>query len=157
MNLTIQNLSELKLLAKTMAKKLGGSEIFLLTGDLGAGKTTFVKEICHYLSVREAISSPTFAIVQNYQGKWPIYHFDLYRINHEKELIDLDLDLYFNNNAIIFIEWADKLNKCRPKKFIEINFTFLTEKSRLLTFVPQGSKFQELINALEELKINGFN
>ena len=156
MQLKIKNLSKLKEFTSLLATNLKGNEFFLLSGDLGAGKTTFVKEIGKFLLIEEAISSPTFTIVQFYQGKWPVYHFDLYRINDERELIDLDLDLYLNKEAIIFIEWAEKLKRFRPQNFLEIDFNFIDEDARLLTLTPYGLEYENLLAPLKDLCTNGF-
>ncbi len=89
---------------KRLAKKLAGENIkvLLLEGDLGVGKTTFTKHYAHFLGERENISSPTYSIVKEYHS---FYHFDLYRINDEEELYDIDFDSYLFSDKKLVIEW----------------------------------------------------
>ena len=88
----------------------GTRRIYLLHGELGAGKTTLVKAICSFLKVEDLVNSPTFSIVQEYQSKKGerIYHFDLYRVKNQAELYDLGFENYLDSGACCFIEWPDK-------------------------------------------------
>jgi len=104
-------------LAKTLVKK----DVVCLFGSLGAGKTVLTQGICKGLKVRDFVNSPSFKIVNEYRGKFPIYHIDLYRLNSTGEISDLGLDEYIYGNGIAIIEWAEKLGKKNlPKKRFEI-------------------------------------
>ena len=107
-----------KVVAKKFASVLKAGDIILLEGNLGAGKTFFVKEVSAYFNVYEA-SSPTFALVNEYNGDYKIYHFDFYRINKIDELFNIGIDEYLSDeDAIKFIEWAELF----PDAILEYNY-----------------------------------
>jgi len=101
---------ELRSLVELLRKTFPLQNIFVLEGDLGAGKTTFVKHFCSFLQVEDDISSPTFSLVNEYinPAGESIYHMDLYRIEDEHELIDLGFEEYLDQAAFVFIEWPEK-------------------------------------------------
>jgi len=120
-------------LALRFSKVISGGDVIALNGDLGAGKTFFVKKICAAINADMA-SSPTFAIVNEYPGKNKIYHFDFYRINKINELYDIGFDDYLNDeSAIIFIEWADLFKELLPKRFYEVKFAYVSDNLRRIT------------------------
>ncbi len=118
-----------------LAKKISPPSIICLYGDLGGGKTTFVKGLAKGLKIKEKITSPTFIILRKYRGKKGkksinFYHIDLYRTK-EFELSNLGVEEILNEpNSIIAIEWAEKIKKFLPKKRIEIEFKFIDENTR---------------------------
>ena len=101
---------ELSVIVPELLSFAAGKRLFLLHGNLGAGKTTLVKEVCRYLGVTDMVNSPTFSIVQEYQaaGSERIYHFDLYRIKNQAELFDLGFENYLDSGNYCFIEWPEK-------------------------------------------------
>ena len=108
-------------------------DIIALNGDLGCGKTFFVKSFAASLGI-ETASSPTFAIVNEYTGKNKIYHFDFYRINKINELYDIGFDDYLNDDsAIVFIEWADLFKELLPKRIYEVKFAVVSDNLRRIT------------------------
>lgn len=92
-------------LGKKLASKLSGGEIILLDGDLGAGKTVLAKGICKGLNIKETVTSPTYTYLKEYFGKLKVNHFDLYRIEKEEDVFELDLKHYLYENAVCIIEW----------------------------------------------------
>lgn len=120
-------------LASEFAKTLSGNEVIVLTGTLGAGKTFFIKNVCAEFGVKDVVS-PTFAIVNEHDGKFHINHFDFYRINKSRELLEIGFDDYLNNNSITFIEWGELYIDLLPKKRIEITIEFIDENSRKFNF-----------------------
>ncbi len=104
-----------------IAEIVNCGSVICLFGSLGAGKTVVVQGICKGLKVKDFVNSPSFKIVNEYKGKLPVYHIDLYRLNSAREINDLGLDEYIYGNGIVIIEWAEKMGKKKlPKKRIEI-------------------------------------
>lgn len=117
------SLEETIRLAKEFAGCIEGGEIIVLNGNLGTGKTFFIKSVLRNLGIHD-VSSPTFTLINEYCGKFNVYHFDFYRINKPEELIDIGYYDYFNGNAVIFIEWGDLFPAMLPRKRIEVNIAF---------------------------------
>lgn len=106
---TLLNENETKEFAKEFAKTLKPGDIVTLDGDLGAGKTVFTKGICEYFNVKDYVVSPTYTIVNEYRGDIPIYHFDIYRLEEEEELYNIGFYEYLNSDALVIVEWAEKI------------------------------------------------
>lgn len=116
--------------ARSFSKVVNDGSIIALNGNLGAGKTFFVKKFCEINNFAHA-DSPTFSILNEYRGVKLFYHFDFYRINKIEELYDIGIDEYLNDdNAIIFIEWAEMMPEILPSKFYEVKIEFISDNSR---------------------------
>ena len=114
---------ETKLCARRFARKLKVGDIVFLKGDLGTGKTTFVKGLAPAFKVSvKKVNSPTFVLMNYYKGKLPIYHFDLYRLGNPKELDTLDFDEYFYGDGISLIEWPERLGEYKPERYYVVEF-----------------------------------
>lgn len=123
------------LIANEFAEKLQNGMIIVLNGELGIGKTFFIKNVLKKFSVTNS-NSPTFAIVNEYYGDKIFYHFDFYRINKESELHDIGIEDYFNDEqSIIFIEWGNLFPEVLPKTRIEISIRYLDEHEREFNFI----------------------
>ncbi len=132
--LIVNSEDETKKLAKEYAAGLTSGDVVVLNGNLGTGKTFFIREAVKYFRV-EAVSSPTFALVNEYEGKTKIYHFDFYRINRIEELYDIGFEDYLNDEeAIIFIEWGNLFEDILPRRRKEINITAGEEEQRTFEF-----------------------
>jgi tRNA threonylcarbamoyladenosine biosynthesis protein TsaE len=122
---------ETKLCAQRFAAQLKPRDIVLLQGDLGAGKTTFVKGLVKGFKFSpQKVNSPTFVIMNYYKGKLPIYHFDLYRLGSPKEIDTLDFDEYFYGEGISLIEWPERLGKDKPEQYYLVEFKHKGEHQR---------------------------
>ncbi|MDO5026983.1 MAG: tRNA (adenosine(37)-N6)-threonylcarbamoyltransferase complex ATPase subunit type 1 TsaE [Tissierellia bacterium] len=121
MKYTIKTLEDLEKFAKILARNLQSGDVYSLVGDLGAGKTTLVQMIGKEIGVDDYITSPTFALVNIYDGDFRLYHLDLYRLNNPEEIENLDFESYFYPEGISFIEWAEKAEGYLPDEMIEIN------------------------------------
>lgn len=122
---------ETLLCAERFAKQLKAGDIVFLKGDLGAGKTTFVKGLAKALKVgRQKVVSPTFVLMNAYKGKFPIYHFDFYRLEKAAELDTLDFDEFLYGDGISLIEWPERLGKHAPKNYYLIEFQHKGENKR---------------------------
>jgi len=103
---------------------------------MGVGKTTLIKEICKQLGVKDLISSPTYSLVNEYEGNdILVYHFDFYRIKDEEEAFQIGFEEYLITNAWIFIEWPEKIMNLLPEEFEKIKINLKNDKSRVLNFV----------------------
>jgi tRNA threonylcarbamoyladenosine biosynthesis protein TsaE len=107
-------------LAAELAAVARPGDLFLLAGDLGAGKTTFVQGFGRALRVEEPITSPTFVIVHTYDGAFPIVHVDAYRLEHLQELLDLGLGELLDHEGVTLIEWGDAVIPALPPEFLEV-------------------------------------
>jgi tRNA threonylcarbamoyladenosine biosynthesis protein TsaE len=135
MELPVKNTSELQSIAAKLISFAGNEKIFLFYGDMGAGKTTFIKSLCECLGVKESTSSPTFSIINEYQGAASkIYHFDFYRLKKQDEALDMGYEEYFYSGNYCFIEWPEKIAGLLPDHYIRIDIRVLSHDERLLTF-----------------------
>lgn len=112
-------------------------KVILFHGEMGAGKTTFIKQLCKTLGVTEATSSPTFSLVNEYQtiDNQIIYHFDFYRLKNEIEALDMGADDYFYSGNWCFIEWAEKIPNLIPEEHSVITIEVLPDGKRLLHLI----------------------
>ena len=121
--------------------------VICLDGELGSGKTIFVKGFAHALGIEENITSPTYNIIKEYNsGELPLYHMDVYRLDENS--IDIGFDEYFNKNGVCLIEWSDIIKDYLPEERLEINFKVINENTRILEIVPYGEKYEELCNSV---------
>jgi len=121
LNFEIDNENELDFISKEIFEKFK-SKVFLFYGEMGVGKTAFIKSICKHLNVIDVVSSPTFSIVNQYaidQDEF-IYHFDFYRTNNKNEIFDIGYEEYLFSDSYCFIEWPERLDNLLPDKYLEI-------------------------------------
>ena len=133
--LTIHSLSELPVVAKQFIDITEGSRKYAIYGKMGVGKTTFIKAVCLELGAKDVVSSPSFAIINEYQSisGTLIYHFDLYRISDKKELFDLGYEDYFYSNAYVFIEWPENAEEILPEDIIRVKITESEDGTRIIS------------------------
>ena len=108
----LANLEQTRDLAKAFAKVLKPPMVVLLTGDLGAGKTTFVKDVVFALGCEDLVTSPTFTLLNTYNAKFPVYHFDMYRLSSAEEAMNVGFEEYFDKNTldgVCFVEWPENV------------------------------------------------
>lgn len=123
MKLTLPSLEQIEQAARKFLELIGDHRVLAFYGSMGAGKTTFIKAVCHQLGVKETVASPTFAIVNEYlagDGE-AVYHFDFYRIKNEEEAIDFGCEDYFYSGRYCFIEWPERILSLLPEETLEIN------------------------------------
>jgi len=134
--ISIKDEKELGLPAREFVESIGNSRVFAFYGEMGAGKTTFIKAICRELGVTDNISSPTFALVYEYfsESKGPIYHFDLYRVKTILELYDLGYEDYFFGGNLCFIEWPEMAGELLPEDAKKVYISINEDGSRTFTF-----------------------
>ncbi|WP_131538276.1 tRNA (adenosine(37)-N6)-threonylcarbamoyltransferase complex ATPase subunit type 1 TsaE [Pedobacter nototheniae] len=135
MKLEVKSLADLPNVANQLLDFAGNQKVFIFEGDMGAGKTTFIKVFCETLGVKDVVSSPTYSIVNEYESvNGPVYHFDFYRIKDIQEAYDLGYEEYFYGNGICLIEWPERVEELLPDHFIEVEITIIDESQRTITF-----------------------
>ena len=132
---SIDNQSELSKVAKAISKLCAGNQVFIIDGEMGAGKTTLIGEVCQVLNVADAVASPTYGIVNTYFSEQygEINHFDFYRIKNEEEAMDSGLDELLHSGNICFIEWANKIPKLLPNNCVRVSIETFDTNSRKIT------------------------
>jgi len=153
MNLTIITKSpeETKNLGKEVGKLAKPGDLLAFYGELGAGKTCFIQGISRELEVKDYVTSPSFTIVNEYQGKILIYHFDLFRLNME-EILELGYEEYFYGEGLTVIEWAEKIEQLLPKEHLKIDIKFKDLYERTISFISQGDRFDKLLKELSRIE-----
>jgi len=131
---------------RKLSQLLEPGDVIGLFGDLGSGKTRTIQGICQGLACGDQVSSPTFTIINEYRGRLPIYHFDLYRIESEQEIFDLGYEEYFYDEGICLIEWAERIESLLPVNHLEIHlkgfFQAGQEDLRAINFKIAGQKMR---------------
>ena len=126
-------------------------DVFLLVGDLGTGKTCLTQGIAWGLSIEEYTMSPTFVIVRELYGRLPLYHIDLYRLDHVEEIADLGLDDYFYGRGVCVVEWAEKALSILPAERLLIKIGYLSDTERSFQMKPSGRRYLEILAQLKQL------
>ncbi len=140
---TVNSVEETSSIALKLGQAIKEHTVILLTGDLGAGKTTFTKGIAKGLGVKEIVNSPTFTILKEYHsGRLPLYHFDAYRLEDGYE--DLGFGEYIDSEALSVIEWPMYMQEDIPEEYLEINLQYIDEQTRTIEFVPHGFAYETL-------------
>lgn len=137
MTLTITSLAQIHNVAKQFIDNIGTGKVFAFYGKMGSGKTTFIKAICEELGVTDVITSPTFAIVNEYhseQTSKPIFHFDFYRIKKLEEVYDMGYEDYFYSGSLCFLEWPELIEEILPADVVKVKIEEQADGSRTLTF-----------------------
>jgi tRNA threonylcarbamoyladenosine biosynthesis protein TsaE len=128
----IDSLSELKNVAQEVIESLEGRTVVLLRGEMGAGKTTLISRIAAYLGAEDTVTSPTFALVNQYEGsECRIYHFDFYRIEEIEEVFDLGYEEYFYSGDLCFVEWPEKIEPLLPDDAMTVRITVGEDEHRI--------------------------
>ena len=131
-----------------------GGDIFLLVGSLGAGKTCLTQGIAWGLGINEYTLSPSFVIVRELQGRLPLYHIDLYRLDHIEEVEELGLDNYLYGKGVCVIEWAEKGLSVLPAEHLIIQIGYLSDTERSFQLEPSGKRYLEVLGQLKHLTLN---
>ena len=133
----LNSLKGLQQAAEQFIAAIGQQKVFAFYGEMGAGKTTFIKAVCRHLGVTENITSPTFSLVNEYfteKGN-TIYHFDCYRLKNIQEACDIGVEEYFYSNNLCFIEWPEKIEDLLPLNRVDVNINVLDNGKREISLV----------------------
>ena len=133
----LNSLDKLSLAAQWVLDNLGDKKVIAFYGEMGAGKTTLIKEMCNILGCKANITSPTFAIVNEYPlyGNESVFHFDFYRILKFQELLDIGFEEYLFSGNLCFIEWPEISESILPENTLKISIKAITETNRVLTVI----------------------
>ena len=132
--ITISSVDGLATAAQKFVDEMGENRIFAFYGKMGAGKTTFIKAICEALGVEDVVTSPTFAIVNEYKApNGPVFHFDFYRIKNLREAYDIGCEEYFYSGSPCFIEWPELVEELLPEDTVRVDIEVRDDGSRTVT------------------------
>lgn len=138
-------------LGAALAEVLPPGTTIGLIGTLGAGKTRLVQAVAEALGVaRASVTSPTFVLVNEYQGRHPIYHFDTYRLRDEDEFLELGPDEYFDSAGLTFVEWADRFPTCLPRQRLTLSFEITGATTREITLTATGGSLSGVVDKLSK-------
>ena len=135
-----------KALAEMIGRAVSAGTLITLSGDLGAGKTTFTQGLAKGLDIDRKVTSPTFTIMKEYKGRLPLYHIDAYRLENITQ--DLGFEDYIDGDGVCVIEWANFIEYVLPDQLLNIEFTINDDDSRTLTLQGHGEKYEEVINKI---------
>jgi tRNA threonylcarbamoyladenosine biosynthesis protein TsaE len=152
LKVTSNSPEQTQLLGNYLGELAQGADVFLLTGELGAGKTCLVQGIARGLDVTEYAFSPSFVILREYHGRLPLYHIDLYRLDNVEEVADLGLEDYLYGDGVCVVEWAEKGFQVLPEDnlLIEIQYILGSPTGRSLCLKPRGARYAELMKQLRK-------
>lgn len=152
-NIKTNSIDETRNLGQKIGTLINHPLIITLNGDLGSGKTAFVQGLARGLDVPEEyyITSPTFTLINEYPGRLGLLHVDLYRLDSIADLEDIGLDERFYDQAVIAIEWADKLSDSLPERHLSVNMDIIDDSCRNLSLKATGHQEVNLIIALEDV------
>ena len=151
LRITTHSVTETRKLGQILGAAIHQAAVIALTGDLGSGKTAFVQGLAKGLDVPEKyyITSPTFTLINEYPGRHPLFHVDLYRIKHSPELAEIGLDEILKEDAVIAIEWAEKLLAETFSNHLELRLRIIGENTRQFDIFAYGHRTGDLLKALE--------
>ena len=125
-------------------------DVFLLVGELGTGKTCLTQGIARGLDIKDYVLSPSFVLVRELYGRLPLYHMDLYRLDHIEEIADLGLDDYLYGDGVCVVEWAEKGLTVLPIEHLLIKIDYLSDTERSFRLKPNGQRYREIAAQLEQ-------
>jgi tRNA threonylcarbamoyladenosine biosynthesis protein TsaE len=144
------NVGETVVFGRSLGALLEKGMVVALNGELGAGKTTLVKAIAAELGIpREDVRSPSYTLINEYEGRLPVYHFDLYRLIDSSELYDLGYDEYLEGEGISIVEWADAIPDALPEEYLSIKIEIVSDDEREFTVTVAGKRYETLLAELQ--------
>ena len=148
MQLTTNSPAETHALAEALGRMLAPGDVVCLSGELGAGKTTFAQGLGAGLEVEEPVVSPTFALVHEYRGRVPVWHLDTYRIRSPDELIDLSWQDLLAGRGVVIVEWPERIAAALPEERLDVRLTHGPGDTRHIELLPRGARMREIVASL---------
>lgn len=137
-------------LGARLAPLLTPGDVLALVGNLGSGKTRWIQGVCEGLGITDPVISPTFTLINEYQGRYPVYHIDLYRLADTSEFATFGLEDYLYGFGISLIEWADRAKNLLPAEYLTVELYHLEETKRRVVLRPQGQRFITLLETFKQ-------
>mgnify|MGYP006285145869 CR=1 FL=1 len=152
LSIRTENENETLALGRRLGQLCENGDLFLLSGDLGTGKTCLIRGIAHGLGVNEVPFSPSFMLVREYKGRLNLYHMDFYRMEQPEEVLDLGVEDYLNADGVCAIEWAERAPGLLSGQCLRINLSYIStrEQSRGFVLEAAGDRHTELLDTLSE-------
>ena len=151
MHIISSSVRQTLLLGKRIARHLRKGDIICLFGDLGSGKTVLTKGIAQGLGIeKKDVLSPTFVLMRQYEGRIPVFHFDLYRVGDAGEILDLGYEEYLFDNGVSVIEWADRLGKLTPDAYLKVRLDVVGQDRRKITITASGQRYKTVERNINE-------
>ena len=150
MNLCSESPEETQRLGIALGRLAQPGDLFMLVGGLGAGKTCLTQGIAWGLGIAGYATSPTFVVINQYLGRLPLYHIDLYRLDSIEEVVDLGLDDYLYGNGVCVVVWADKAMNVLPPEHLLVEINYVSETVRNLVLNPSGERYIEMLSQLNQ-------
>jgi tRNA threonylcarbamoyladenosine biosynthesis protein TsaE len=134
LKIIIADKSRLRDAARNFLKETAGKKLFAFYGQMGSGKTTFIRALCHEMGVADTVTSPTFTLVNEYRrpGSTPVYHFDFFRIKNITEVLDFGIEEYFDSGSPCFMEWPVLIEPLLPDETMKLSITVAPDGSRII-------------------------
>ncbi len=152
--MTAHSAEETRIVGACLAPTLLPGDVVSLSGELGAGKTVFVQGVATALGVVGRVTSPTFTIVHEYNGRYPVVHLDIYRLDSFQEVLDLGFEEFLDPAAVLLVEWGEAIGPLLPRRYLEVEIRRPAEPGpdddRILTFRPHGSEWISKLQAMRE-------
>jgi tRNA threonylcarbamoyladenosine biosynthesis protein TsaE len=147
--------SETTRIGKSVGNQLLPGDVVALAGELGAGKTQFIKGLAAGVGIENStyISSPSFTLIHEYPGKMPFYHVDLFRLGREKEAEELGLEVYFQGSGITAVEWADKIPSLLPDEILFVSIAYIDKNIRSLEITGKGKRYLNLVDQIQSSEL----
>ncbi|WMJ76712.1 MULTISPECIES: tRNA (adenosine(37)-N6)-threonylcarbamoyltransferase complex ATPase subunit type 1 TsaE [unclassified Sedimentibacter] len=155
MKLTVNNLKDTEVVGRIIGRSLEKGSVLCLDGDLGVGKTALTQFIASELGVKEYITSPTFTIIKEYEGRLKLNHMDVYRIDSEEAMYDLGYDEYIYSEGATIIEWSHKIKGILPKERIDIKIERLSDTCRIMNISGNGKNYEKIAEELNKYESTG--
>lgn len=153
LNFQVQTITETQELAEQLAKKVTAGAVLTLSGELGVGKTTFTKSFAAGLGITRIVNSPTFTMIKEYiDGRLPLYHMDVYRLEDSDE--DLGFAEYFTGEGVCVVEWAEHIRAFLPAERLDIMITYVSESKRLIQCQPLTEEYFKMCKELADERIS---
>jgi len=150
LDLISNSAEETQQVGRRLGELAQAGDLILLVGELGTGKTCLAQGIARGLGIDDYITSPSFVLIREHQGRLPLYHIDLYRLDKVEEITDLGLDDYLFGEGVCVVEWAEKAFDFFPKENLLIRLRHLAETRRGLRLEPNGQRYEDMLAQLEK-------